>query len=331
MPHQFFAGVRYFISISVNLERKSKLTTLLEGAGAEAVPSIDPSLTHIVTTTLPPIKNDHLEALHPNSTAVFVIPEWVERSFQLSAQQPTELYSADPAHLFSGVIACATDLAQPDLELLSAAITSLGGQWRSALTKDVTHLFALSPGSAKYTTAMAHRDRTEMHILTPHWFDDVVRIGDRNLPTTEYEWPDPAIFKTQVDTSSESRVELPEGGGAAMRKELSLEKKTLYETALSRDSDLRPTLAPPRNVWNGLRILLSPSLQLTQGQRDAHEADILREGGVVVKLDLQGRKSATDIAEHEISKVDEADVYVTRYRAGPAYVKVRDLKPMISI
>lgn len=116
-----------------------------------------------------------------------------------------------------------------------------------------------------------------------------------------------------------------------MRKELSLEKKTLYETALSRDSDLRPTLAPPRNVWNGLRILLSPSLQLTQGQRDAHEADILREGGVVVKLDLQGRKSATDIAEHEISKVDEADVYVTRYRAGPAYVKVRDLKPMISI
>ena len=36
-----------------------------------------------------------------------------------------------------------------DLEVLSAGITSLGGQWRAGLTRDVTHLFALRTGSDK--------------------------------------------------------------------------------------------------------------------------------------------------------------------------------------
>lgn len=323
MSSKIFAGVRFSISMSVSLERKTQLTTILEAEGAIPVQTTDSSLTHIITTTLPPL-NDNLESIHPDSDAYLVTPAWVERSYILSARQPPELYSPDPAHLFSGVVATATDLSQPDLELLSAAITSLGGQWRSALTKDVTHLFALAPGSAKYTTAMHHREETGMCILTPHWFDDVIRIGDRSLPTTEYEWPDPIIFKNRLDTQRGDRVEAPETGDGTTRKafKLSAEKKALYDTVLSRDSDLPPIRAPPRNVWNGLRILLSPSLQLTPGQREAHEADITREGGVVVQLDLEGRKSAKEIADQETAKVDETDVYVTRYRAGPAYVKV---------
>jgi hypothetical protein len=43
-------------------------------------------------------------------------------------------------------------LSQWDLEVLSAGITSLGGQWRTALTRDVTHLFALHKQSDKVLT-----------------------------------------------------------------------------------------------------------------------------------------------------------------------------------
>jgi len=39
-----------------------------------------------------------------------------------------------------------------DLEVLSAGITSLGGQWRTGLTRDVTHLFALHEQSDKVLT-----------------------------------------------------------------------------------------------------------------------------------------------------------------------------------
>jgi hypothetical protein len=68
--------------------------------------------------------------------------------------------------IFSGIVACATDVSEffflmlyradlirkispSDLEVLSAGITSLGGQWRTGLTRDVTHLFALHEQSDK--------------------------------------------------------------------------------------------------------------------------------------------------------------------------------------
>lgn len=40
-------------------------------------------------------------------------------------------------------------ISPSDLEVLSAGITSLGGQWRTGLTRDVTHLFALHEQSEK--------------------------------------------------------------------------------------------------------------------------------------------------------------------------------------
>ncbi|KAG9318150.1 hypothetical protein JVU11DRAFT_223 [Chiua virens] len=55
--------------------------------------------------------------------------------------QPEQYYSPDPM-IFSGVIACVTDLVAADLEVLSAGITALGGQWRIGLARDVIHLFA---------------------------------------------------------------------------------------------------------------------------------------------------------------------------------------------
>jgi hypothetical protein len=45
-------------------------------------------------------------------------------------------------------------MTTPDTEVLSAGITFLGGQWPTALIRDVTHLFPLPPGFDKYETAM---------------------------------------------------------------------------------------------------------------------------------------------------------------------------------
>ncbi|KAG0695754.1 hypothetical protein DFH29DRAFT_1005162 [Suillus ampliporus] len=117
-------------------------------------------------------------------------------------------YSPDPAMIFSGIVACATDMSTvflvlhgtnfahkllpSDLEVLSGGIIGLGGQWRTA--GDVTHLFALHKQSDKYQTAMHFASQTHMSILTPHWFERSVQLG-HCVPEGPYLWPDPQILQ----------------------------------------------------------------------------------------------------------------------------------------
>jgi hypothetical protein len=162
-----------------------------------------------------------------------------------------QYYSPDPTMIFSGVVACATDVSElpiirwcniniddklspRDLEVLSAGITSLGGQWRTALTRDVTHLFALHAESDKvlalfqnsstvvlmltgriftalslqYQTAMHFASRTHMAVLTPHWFDDSIQAGCR-VPEIPYLWPNSEVM-AQV-TMGHNDIDVAEG------------------------------------------------------------------------------------------------------------------------
>ncbi|KIP02671.1 hypothetical protein PHLGIDRAFT_41156, partial [Phlebiopsis gigantea 11061_1 CR5-6] len=104
-----------------------------------------------------------------------VTPLWIERTIILGTRQEPDFFSPHPAMLFSGVVATACDLSKSDNEVMAAGVSSLGGQWRYALTRDVTHLFALGTGSLKYRTAMHFKDAAEnevplpIKILVPHW------------------------------------------------------------------------------------------------------------------------------------------------------------------
>jgi len=209
-------------------------------------------------------------------------------------------------------------MTPPDTEVLSAGITSLGGQWRTALTRDVTHLFALSPGSDKYETAMHFKADTCMKVLLPHWFDDVVKLGV-GLPTGGYEWPHPRYLRG--DPGEEEGVK--EGGGESkkgVKSTLSPEKKTLFQSVGWTDLPPPPTSPPTQNpVWASRKILLSHSLHLPTGRREAIEAGIRRSGGVVVGYMETGGDGKE---EEEVHLVEECDVLVTRYRFGGAYLQV---------
>ena len=314
MATDIFSDVRYYVSLALPAEQREQLASVLDAAGATAVKVDDPSLTHFITHSLP--NDDVLEPLPEDTAAHLVTSTWVERSRSLNAPQPPEYYSPDPAQLFSGVTATATDLSASDQELMYASITALGGQWRSALTRDVTHVFALAPGSQKYETAMHFKQETNMLVLVPHWHDDSIRLGVRGLPTAEYEWPDPAVFKGDWCVKKDGAAP----GDVPKPYRISGEKKPFFDTALVQGSDLPATRAPARNLWKGMRILLGTSLGLSQRQREAHEEDIRREGGVVVELDVT--KEGRDLIEEETTKVDDADIFLTTYRSGPAFVKV---------
>ncbi len=265
-----------------------------------------------------------------------------------------QYFSPDPSMIFSGVVACACDLPSADLEVLSAGITALGGQWRTGLTKDVTHLFALSPASAKYATAMHFKEETGVRVVLPHWFDDAVRLGMGGLKTRPYEWPDPEILKGVEGKSSS----VGKGKGKADVEQDEV-KRNMYATAAfftpttghgqsSPPSTLdistvlnkaSPETSGTSQVLQGRKILLSRTLELYKNRHEAVQLGIERAGGAVLRFEgdddepeelndeeKQGGKELS-VGErrrrkNEASKVEECDVLVTRWRFGRAYVNV---------
>lgn len=199
-----------------------------------------------------------------------------------------------------------------DNEVLSAGITALGGQWRAGLTRDVTHLFAVGPGSEKYQTALRYQKETQVKVVVPHWFDDSVRLGIRGLSTSAYEWPEPTIL-----TFGKSRSEAGEVGDGTLRPQnkLSQDKKALYKAVLMTvEQEAKLGQAETRDIWGRRRILLAPDLDLSSDRRHAIEAGISRSGGVVVEYDVQRADAEYDF-----------DVLIARFRWGPLYVQVTSL------
>ncbi|KAH6890227.1 hypothetical protein BKA70DRAFT_1442221 [Coprinopsis sp. MPI-PUGE-AT-0042] len=273
-----------------------------------------------------------------------VTPKWVERSAVLGKVQPPQYYSPDPTLFFSGVVACATELPPVDLEVLSGGIIALGGQWRTGLTKEVTHLFAIRarppvdenapPGtSTKYATALHFQAQTGVKVVLPHWFDDCVRLGisAETLDTKPYEWPNPP-YLTNGSLSLLHLIKPPNEHEKQRKKAGNIErdplKKSVYESSVKltpngekRNLDVTAfsvglpgtsanthapatTTGQKKDVWHGKSFLLSRTLKLAGGRRQAVEASIRRAGGTIERF--EGDEDAWyDVDGEEEEVVDE--------------------------
>lgn len=166
----------------------------------------------------------------------------------------------------------------------------------------------MSTTSEKYLTAVHYQKQTRVKILVPHWFDDVVRWGEASVRTVDYEWPDPKALQLAPSSNKNKRSRKPPD-----------EKASLYKSVVlgtSAEGEIPENLgkaAERVDVWKGKRIILSVSLGLNPGRREAVVAGVERYGGVVVEI-----KNASD----EAKKVKEADVLITKFRSGNAYFKV---------
>ncbi|KAK0461234.1 uncharacterized protein EV420DRAFT_1531024 [Desarmillaria tabescens] len=278
-----FQDIKYFLPSSFPEDRAAELRLGLNQNGAVAVDSMKEA-THIITDT------NRFECWQDVDDTVAVVKDlWVDRSLTMGKLQRTAYYSPDPAFLFSGVVACSADLSAADAETLSAGITALGGQWRLGLTRDVTHMFAVSRSSDKYKTAMQYQEVTRINIILPHWFDDVIRLGMGSLDVAIYQWPDPPYLKDTQQSNLDDAKKL---------RKLDPDKKVLYKTALLRpDSDLSGI--PVKNVWEGRRVLLSTCLELSEGRREAVEKSIRMAQGTI--LDYRYKNGDGD-EEEELDK-----------------------------
>ena len=162
--------------------------------------------------------------------------------------------------------------------------------------------------SDKYLTAIHYQKQTRMKILVPHWFDDVVRLGVAAIPTLPYEWPEPRVLQLAPSSPKGRRPHKPSDD------KMSLYKSVVLGTSQDREIPENLGKAAERvDVWGGKRMLLSSSLGLNPGRREAVVAGVKRCGGVVVDV-----KNASD----ETKKVEGVDVLITKFRSGAAYFKV---------
>ncbi|KAF8335877.1 uncharacterized protein EI90DRAFT_3287772 [Cantharellus anzutake] len=179
-----------------------------------------------------------------------------------------------------------------DREVIAAGIQSLGGQWRYGLTREVTHLFTLSPTGEKYDSAMHYYALVKHpYIVTPHWFDDSIKCR-RRQNVDQYLFPDPDVLRSgfsldswEFRRNSEMRViwrtdfvDYPTQRlfGATSALQAQNEKQLIVVRTEWRASH------PNDNIWDGRRVLLSSLLQMGKGRRQAVESELVKAGAKIV-------------------------------------------------
>ncbi|KAH8111185.1 hypothetical protein DFH11DRAFT_1859545 [Phellopilus nigrolimitatus] len=286
-----FTNIKYTLSSTFPLHRRDELAKILDANGASQVDLAQ--ATYVITDT---VHFEGHETVLDNITVV--TDEWVDRSIVHGKQQDPKLFSADPNMIFSGVIACAADLEACDKEVICAGINALGGLYREGYTRDCTHVLAPRPGSDKYTTAIHYQSATHAHVVLPHWFDDCFKLFVR-LDEAPYAWPDPPLLRAGLGLE---KARLPIGTKAIVKSDVLADEIG--------QGQAKALVTIQKNIWKGKRVLLSLSLALEQGRREAVEVSIQRAGGQAVPL-----------IGDENAAIDDADVYITQHRTGFAFVK----------
>ncbi|VDB95817.1 unnamed protein product [Peniophora sp. CBMAI 1063] len=295
-------GHRFFVTFCYLPDEQIKLRSLLELNGGTVVETVQDA-DYIVTDTWEFEDKDDM----PENSAL-VTRKWVEKSLVQGKLLELKEYSPDPSKLFSGVVGCATESS--DVEILSTVIEYLGGSWRSGYTRDVTHLFAIRAGSDKYQTAMHFQKETGVKVVVPHWFDDSIHFGCRDLDTTAYEWPNPEVLSGGPAVNRIKPIRRPD---LKALHDLPGEKLDLYENVMAAGEPSHQNL--PRSlvndVWDGRKILLSPDLELSPAGLKVVKESIERCGGEIIGYG----------DDFDAVTLDQFDVLVARHRWGHMYLQ----------
>ncbi|CDZ98130.1 Signaling protein SWIFT and related BRCT domain proteins [Phaffia rhodozyma] len=296
-----FKDTIYFINSSVPsqikalneqvlLKNQARACDPLDSLKAKGFPSwrfdVD-QVTLIVTDTL---DFPELQDAQSRKKAI-VTPEFVVRCYEIGFWQEPKYFSPDPNKFFSGVsVCCAPEIPESDREVISAGVQAWGGQFKKFLTKEVTHLFCMTPKGEYYDIAHEHGEKTGIKIVLPHWFDTCLTLTAR-VPEDIYLFPQPPILThpTRAQLGHPKLGQSPTPSQAAFFD-------SLHERIHSASDQERPL--------DGKRIFFSEDLQLG-GRAKAIESLTTKSGGVLV---------------HEAEK-GEYDVYIGKYRDGESYYR----------
>jgi hypothetical protein len=187
----------------------------------------------------------------------------------------------------SDMVICCGDIPEGDKEAIAGGCLAMGGLFSENLSKLCTHLIVLSTDDTRAQTAVMKNLR--LQIVLPHWFDDCLRLGKR-ISETPYLIPNPEILKKN-DRPPPQRISSDVIGATTPHPIDQLPSPTPSSDG-SRELD----------VFNDKNVMIAEDLGL--GPDILKTLSSLVEGGGGAVVD----------------EVDQADIYVCRYRDGLDYI-----------
>jgi hypothetical protein len=122
-----------------------------------------PQATHIVSNTI-----DFDQYAEAQAMMVPVVnASWIKTTIARNKVAQVRPYSPDPRMIFSSVILTCADIPDTDKETIIGATTALGGMESKDLTRQTTHICALSMDHLKCIEAQ--RKPLKCKIVLPHW------------------------------------------------------------------------------------------------------------------------------------------------------------------
>jgi len=215
-----------------------------------------------------------------------VTPNWIAVSLLKNKLAPIRPYTPDPKLFFSGVTVTCADIPDGDKDAIVGAVMAMGGQESSSLTRQTTHIVALTEDHPK--CKQAKDKHLKCKVVLPHWFDDCLKLGKR-IDERPYLLPDPEILRMTL-TEPVAVPSTPEMVGA---------------TAPRPDYLPHPVDSPDArklHVFHDRRVMLAADLNLNSRLRGILEDLIIRGGGSMT------------------TTVDRANIYVCQYREGKDYI-----------
>ncbi|KAM0331568.1 hypothetical protein ACHAQA_003246 [Verticillium albo-atrum] len=272
----------------------STFAKILETNGGEVLePADDGSIrtqdvTHIISNTI-----DFKQFTESQAYMIPVVThQWISSTLQRGKQAQVRPFSPDPRMIFSKVTLTCADLPVIDKETIIGATLALGGMESPDISRQTTHICALSLDHPK--CQMALQKQLKVKIVLPHWFEDCFKLGKR-IDETPYLLPDPEILL--ADPSDE--IQFPETKN--------LEGATDANPSPENFPQVKGHVEPSM-IFQGKAVMISGDLNISKKALSICRSRIIQGGGEMV------------------SQVEDCDMYICQYREGANYVKAAQLE-----
>ncbi|KAL2262736.1 hypothetical protein VTK26DRAFT_274 [Humicola hyalothermophila] len=240
--------------------------------------------THIVSNTI-----DFDQYTEAQARMVPVVrSDWIKATIARNKIAQVRPFSPDPRMIFSSVVLTCADIPMMDKEAITGAIMALGGMESKDLSRQTTHICALTLDHPKCLEA--RKKNLKCKIVLPHWFDDCFRLGKR-IDEGPYLLPNPEILRK----APEDAVKIP--SSQQLEGAVSAVPSGPYDT----DKSERLVVFAQR------RVMLSDDLPINEMLRKSIMDKITRGGGEVV------------------SSVEDCHMFICQYREGESYVRASQL------
>ncbi|KAK0709744.1 hypothetical protein B0T26DRAFT_652440 [Lasiosphaeria miniovina] len=238
--------------------------------------------THVVSSTI-----DFDQYVEAQAMMVPVVTTtWLKNTISRNKVAQVRPFSPDPRMIFSNVVLTCADIPAMDKETIIGATMALGGMESKDLTKQTTHICALSMDHPKCIEAQ--KKHSKCKIVLPHWFDDCFKLGKR-IDEGPYLLPDPEILRTRPE----------EAVKITSSQHLDGATSAIPSTALSVEGASRGKLT----IFAQKKVMLSWDLPINARLKKIL-TDLIQGGDGVV-----------------IDDVEVCDMFVCQYRDGSQYIR----------